>query len=152
MRRTVKAATVIAADTEGARALWTDVRRWPTFVEGFAHVVEASRDWPREGARLVWVSNPSGRGRVTEKVVERSHERFVTEVFEERLRGTQTAEFGRAPGGGAHVALALDYELSRGGPLRAITDVAFIRRSLRAALGRTLRRFAVEAEEEAGLR
>ena len=34
----------------------------------------------------------------------------------------------------------------------AVTDMLFIRRALRDSLERTLRRFAVEAEEEAGLR
>jgi hypothetical protein len=33
-----------------------------------------------------------------------------------------------------------------------VADVLFVRRALRDALRRTLRRFAVEAEEEAGLR
>jgi len=33
-----------------------------------------------------------------------------------------------------------------------VTDLLFIRRALGDSLGRTLRRFAVEAEEEAGLR
>ena len=48
--------------------------------------------------------------------------------------------------------LRLDYELTRYGPARALADVLFIRRALRDALRRTLRRFAVEADEEAGLR
>jgi hypothetical protein len=47
--------------------------------------------------------------------------------------------------------LRLDYELARGGPLRAIADVLFIRRALNQALGRTLARFATEAAEEAAL-
>jgi hypothetical protein len=53
---------------------------------------------------------------------------------------------------GTRVELTLDYELSKYGPLRAVADVLFIRRALRDALRRTLRRFAIEAEEEAALR
>ena len=135
-----------------ALALWSDVRRWPSFVEGLARVERLSPAWPEPGSKVSWESAPGGRGRVTEKVLERSDERFVTEVFEERLRGRQAAEFRAGPGGGAHVALALDYELARGGPVGAITDVLFVRRALRDALVRTLRRFAVEAEDDAGLR
>ncbi len=48
--------------------------------------------------------------------------------------------------------LRLDYELARGGPLSGVADWLFIRRALRDALRRTLQRFAVEAEEDAGLR
>ena len=48
--------------------------------------------------------------------------------------------------------LTLEYELARGGPFRGLADALFIRRALRDALRRTVRRFAVEAEEEAGLR
>jgi hypothetical protein len=37
-------------------------------------------------------------------------------------------------------------------PFRAVADLLYIRRALRDALVRSLRRFAVEAEEDAGLR
>jgi hypothetical protein len=89
---------------------------------------------------------------VTEKVVESSPVRFATKVYEERLYGTQTASFAPDTEGGAEVHLRLEYALTSGNPLYAITDLLFIRRALRDALGRTLRRFRVEAEEEAGLR
>ncbi len=48
--------------------------------------------------------------------------------------------------------LSLEYTLTRYGPLNALADVLFMRRALRDSLARTVRRFAVEAEEEAGLR
>ena len=150
MRRTAKAGTVVAADPEAAQALWCAVRRWPTFVEGFAHVVEASRDWPGEGARLVWQSNPSGRGRVTEKVVESGPGVLRTQVYEDALVGEQSVTFEPADEG-TRVEIRLDYELARSGPLRGVADVLFIRRALRDALRRTLDRFAIEVEEEAGL-
>jgi ribosome-associated toxin RatA of RatAB toxin-antitoxin module len=148
VKRTVRAAEIVPADPETARALWTDVRRWPTFVEGFAHVVEVSRDWPEEGARLVWQSNPAGRGRVTEKVVKSDAGRLTTQVYEDALVGEQTVTFEPAEEG-TRVELRLEYELARSGPLRGLADVLFIRRALRDALRRTLGRFAVEAEEEA---
>ena len=50
------------------------------------------------------------------------------------------------------MVVELDYELTKYGPLRAVADVIFIGRALRDSLRRTLGRFAVEAEDEAGLR
>jgi Polyketide cyclase / dehydrase and lipid transport len=128
------------------------VSRWSSFVEGFARELERSPEWPAAGARLVWESAPAGRGRVTEKVVaDEGPDRFVTLVFEERLHGTQTFRVVESEGG-SRAELALDYELTKYGPLSAAADVVFIRRAIRDSLRRTLHRFAVEAEEEAGLR
>ncbi len=135
-----------------ALSLWTDVRRWPTFVEGFARPLELSEDWPAEGARVVWESGPGGRGRVTEKVVESGPETLRTQVYEDALVGEQTVSFEAAEEG-ARVEIRLEYELARAGPLRGIADLLFIRRALRGSLLRTLERFAHErrAEIELGL-
>ena len=141
---TVSAEAEIDLAPEQALALWADPRRWASFVEGFARVVERDDSWPAEGAKLVWESSPQGRGRVTERIVERSSEAITSEIFEERLHGTQTA---RAAGG--RFLITLEYQLTGGGPLRALTDVLFIRRALRDMLRRTVRRFAVEADEQA---
>ena len=150
---TVRAYEVVALDPGGALALWTDVRRWPTFVEGFGHVLELDAGWPSEG-KVVWQSTPGGRGRVTERAT--AYEpatgdgegRFVTDVYEEALCGRQAVSFKPAELG-TRVDLELDYELARGGPLRRVAEVLFIRRALADAYGRTLRRFATEAAEAA---
>ncbi|MFL5867343.1 MAG: SRPBCC family protein [Thermoleophilaceae bacterium] len=151
MARTAAAAAVVSLAPEAALKLWTDVRRWPTFVEGFARVLELSDDWPGDGSKLVWESIPGGRGRVTEQVVASGPGRFATQVFEEALTGRQAVRVAE-DAEGSRVELSLEYELSQYGPLRAVADVIFIRRALRDALRRTLGRFAVEAEEEATLR
>jgi Polyketide cyclase / dehydrase and lipid transport len=151
MTRTARAATVVPLAPEGTLALWTDLDRWATFVEGFARTLEQSPEWPAEGARVVWESGPGGRGRVTEKVVEHGTGRFATRVSEEALQGRQALSVSE-DAEGSRVELRLEYDLTKYGPLRAVADALFIRRSLRDALGRTLRRFAVEAQEEAGLR
>jgi hypothetical protein len=145
--RTAWARATVRLPPDAALRLWTDVRRWPSFVEGFGHVVEQSPEWPAVDARVVWESTPGGRGRVTEKVVESERDRFATRVIEQALVGTQALRVG-----GGEAELTLEYELQRYGPLRALADAVFIRRALRDALRRTLARFAVEAEEEAGLR
>lgn len=147
----VREAIAVQLDPERAYRLWTDVRRWPTFVDGFARPERIDEGWPGEGAKLVWQSTPDGRGRVTERVTESADgHRLVTDVFEERLTGTQTVTF-EPDGEGSVVELELDYELAKGGALRGVTDVLFIRRAQSDALRRTLRRFATEAAEEAAL-
>ena len=151
MPRTARATGVLPLAPEAAMKLWTDVTRWQTFVEGFAHAIEVSNDWPSKGAKVVWQSIPGGRGRVTEKVIASDTRRFGTQVYEDALEGEQTLRIAE-DAQGTRVELTLEYELSKYGPLQALADVLFIRRALRDALRRTLRRFAVEAEEEAALR
>jgi hypothetical protein len=150
--RTARAQVELVLTPEAALRLWTDVDRWPSFVEGFGRTLERSPDWPSAGARLVWESAPAGRGRVTEKVGEgEGPDRFVTHVFEERLHGTQTFRVVESEAG-SRAELSLEYTLTKYGPLSAVADALFIRRAIRDSLRRTLFRFAVEAEEEAGLR
>ena len=151
MGRVVGAQRVVALAPEAALALWSDPERWASFVEGFARVVERSGEWPHEGGKLVWESTPDGRGRVTERVVESGPSVFATEVFDKSIRGRQALRV-REDAEGSQVELSLDYELAKPGPMGAVTDLFFIRRAQRDSLARTLRRFAVEAEEEAGLR
>ena len=149
--RTARAAREVVLAPEAALALWTDLSRWPSFVEGFAHLLENDSRWPAPEARVLWESVPAGRGRVTEKVVESTGDRIATMVFEERLAGRQT--FRVAPSEpGAAVELSLEYTLTKYGPLGPVADALFIRRAIGDSLRRTLFRFAVEAEEEAGLR
>jgi hypothetical protein len=148
---TARAAGIVPLAPEAAMRLWTDTSRWATFVEGFAQILERSPDWPEEGARAVWESTPGGRGRVTERVTGNSPGRFSTQVYEEALQGNQTVLFGE-DADGTMVEVELSYELAKWGPLRAVADAIFIRRAQRDSLRRTLGRFAVEAEEEAGLR
>jgi Polyketide cyclase / dehydrase and lipid transport len=150
--RTAWARADLVLTPEAALRLWTEVDRWPSFVEGFARTLERAPEWPAAGSRLVWESTPAGRGRVTEKVVEgEGPDRFVTTVFEERLQGTQTFRVVESEGG-SRAELSMEYELTKYGPLAAVADAIFIRRAIRDSLRRTLARFAVEAEEEAGLR
>ena len=134
-----------------ALQLWSDVDRWPTFVEGFARRLDLTENWPAPGSRVVWESTPDGRGRVTEAVKESEPDRFSTQVYEKALTGVQTLRVLPA-NGGSEVELALEYELTRYGPLSGVADALFIRRALRDSLRRTLFRFGLEAEEEARLR
>jgi Polyketide cyclase / dehydrase and lipid transport len=149
--RRASARSALPLTPPDALRLWTDVDRWPSFVEGFARRLELKEGWPEPGSRIVWESTPDGRGRVTEIVLEGAPDRFSTQVFEKALTGTQTLRTLPATDG-SEVELSLEYELARYGPLRGIADALFIRRALRDSLRRTLYRFAIEAEEEATLR
>ena len=147
------ATTVVPLDADEAYELWTDVRRWPTFVDGFSRVERLDDSWPREGAKLVWRSVPGGRGAVTERVVrDQPNALHETVVFEEKLDGTQTVTFtqGDEPST-TRVNFTLEYKVSVGGPLKPVVDALFIRRAQNDALARTLRRFATEAAEQSEL-
>lgn len=154
MARAAEARTIVALDPARALALWTDLERWPMFVEGFARIAEQTGEWPNEDATVVWHSIPEGRGKVTERVrsyAEPGADRsalLVTAVEDDSMAGEQTAAFHPVEGG-TRVELDLSYELTQGGPLSAVTDFIFIRRALRDSLRRSLERFALEADEAA---
>ena len=149
---TTREAVTVDLPPDRAFALWTDLTRWASFIDGFGHADRVDGAWPGEGAKLVWHSGPAGRGVVTEKVVaSEPGERFVTQVFEERMSGAQAVTFSVTDDDRTRVDIELDYELAQGGLLKPITDLFFIRRALTDALRRTLRRFATEAAEEASL-
>jgi Polyketide cyclase / dehydrase and lipid transport len=144
----VTATTTVPGRAADAEALWYDANRWPAWIDGFGHVVKLEGDWPQPGARLLWDSRPSGRGRVVERVVAYEPRRGQTlEVEDERLEGTQTVAFEPA-GDEVRVTLALEYRLKQRGPLAVLIDPLFIRRSLRASLSRTLTRFGHERRAE----
>jgi len=149
--RRASARTGLSLSPAEALALWSDVDRWPSFVEGFARQLEQTAEWPQPGGRVVWESTPDGRGRVTERVTENAPDRFSTQVFDKAMIGLQTLRALPADDG-SEVELRLEYELSRYGPLSGLADALFIRRALRDSLKRTLFRFSVEAEDQAGLR
>lgn len=129
-----------------AERLWTDVERWPGFVEGFSRLLEVAPGWPEPGARVVWESIPGGRGRVTETVTTRQPGGcVVTEVEEDQMSGTQTVRFRPDGEGGTLVEVELEYELAARGPLTRLANAVFIRRAISDAIARGLRRFAAEA-------
>jgi hypothetical protein len=142
---------VVPLPPDRTMELWLDPRRWTMWVDGFQRLEEVRDAWPEPGAKVVWHSVPHGRGQVTEKALSYlPPRRFVAEVSEERLIGRQTVDF-EPHEDGTLVAIELDYTLTGAGPWRPLADWLFIRPRLREAYRRTLRRFAVEAAEEAAL-
>lgn len=130
--------------------LWTDLRRWPAFIDGFGHVLSSDSSWPAEGSELRWRSVPDGRGDVGEVVVEcEPGARLVTRVADDSLTGLQTVVFDGVEEG-TSIYMELEYELVHPGVLGPLVDLLFIRRTIRDSLERTLRGFAEEAREAAG--
>ncbi len=151
--RTARARVFVPGPVFEAEALWYDLRRWPAFVEGFGAVRRQEGEWPRAGSVLVWDSRPNGRGRVVERVT-RYEPRAgqTTEVEDGQLTGAQQIAFTLGEAGApARIELSLAYSLKRGGPLMALTDIAFIRRALRDSLRRTLLAFTRELEGDRAL-
>ena len=144
----VRARIDIAALASEAEALWYDTSRWPTFIDGLHHIARLEGDWPHAGARVLWDSNPGGRGRVQERVsAYATREGQTVEVEDEKIRGTQRITFTPTESG-VTVTLELRYELKDRKPGMPLIDLLFIRRPQREALERTLRRFRTEVTAE----
>lgn len=133
----------VGARLADAEALWYDLSRWPTFIEGFGRVVGVDPEWPRQGT-LTWDSRPEGRGRVLERVTGyAAGDGQAADVEDDKMTGSQRVSF-RAEGDDVVVTLELDYALKRRFPGFQVVDLLFIRRSLRDSLTRILRRYAIE--------
>ena len=146
---TARAQIDLPVQVSAAEALWYDTSRWPTFVDGFGHVVKREGHWPRVGGRVVWDSVRAGRGRVVERVT--AYEVRVSQtvdVEDPRMTGAQTISFAPAGEGRSAVVLELDYRLKQGGPFASVVDALFVRRAVRDALRRTLSRFARELRSD----
>jgi hypothetical protein len=140
----VKAEVTVAALASAAEELWYDTSRWPTFVDGLAHVAKVEGDWPRAG-RVLWDAKVDGRGRVDERVTD--HEARVGQtlrVEDEKITGTQQIAF-MPTGDGCRIVLSLDYNLKMDRPRSFVID-RFARRPMRDSLKRTLKRFKRELE------
>ena len=149
----VHASIVVPGLTSQAEELWYDTTRWASFVDGLHHIARLDGDWPRAGARVLWDSQPGGRGRVQERVTSFvAREGQTLQVEDEKLHGTQRVSFTPVEGG-VMVTLELRYTLKQQRPGMAVVDLLFIRRPQRESLERTLRRFRTEvaAEREGSL-
>jgi hypothetical protein len=144
----VRASIQVPALASEAEALWYDTARWPTFIDGLHHIARLEGDWPHEGARLLWDSNPGGRGRVQERVTAyAAREGQTVEVEDEKITGTQRVTFTPTESG-VIVTLDLRYDVKDSKPGMPVVDLLFIRRPQRDSLMRTLRRFRTEVTAE----
>jgi Polyketide cyclase / dehydrase and lipid transport len=135
----------VAVLASAAEELWYDTQRWPTFIDGLAHVAKVEGDWPR-GGRVVWDAKPDGRGRVVERV--RAHEARAGQtvhVEDEKITGTQRIDF-QPTQRGCRIRLSLEYDIKQRRPLMPLVDLLFVRRPMTDSLKRTLTRFRRELE------
>ena len=147
-----RAHELVDGPAEAVEALWCEPARWPSWIDGFGHVVALGEGWPGAGAVLDWQSRPGGRGRVRERVQRREPAaRLVLNVEDEQLRGTQEVTFSDREDGAVLVSLTLEYSLKERNAFTPVVDRLFIRRAMAASLQRTLERFARERAADADL-
>ncbi len=150
----VRAHTLVPGPVSAAEALWHDLRRWPAFVEGLAHLDKTEGPWPEPGSRVIWSGPPGGRVRVVEastRLVLR--EVHVADVEDERLRGTRTVTFAPDRDGLVRVGVELEYTAKAGDRPTGLVSRMLLGRRVREALDHTLRRFRIErmADVDEGL-
>jgi Polyketide cyclase / dehydrase and lipid transport len=126
--------------------LYFDQPTWPTWVDGFGGV-DLDQGYPEAGGTLQWHSNPSGRGKVAERVLEHEPRRVHRVSFRDQYaEGEMTVRF-EIDGEGTRVTQEVSYRVLGGGPLGPLTDRLFIRSQVRGSLARSLERLRREAED-----
>jgi uncharacterized membrane protein len=141
---------LVAASLAEVWDYYFEPRGWPAWVDGFG-TVESAEGYPEDGGRLVWRSNPAGRGTVRERVIEHQpRRRHRIEFSDPESEGELLTRF-EIEGQATRVTLTLDYGLRRSGPFAWLTERLFVRGQVRASLQRSLQRFKHEAEEVATL-
>jgi uncharacterized membrane protein len=148
----VEATVEVEAPLAEVWDLYFDADRWPAWVDGFSSVI-SELGYPEHGGVLNWRSTPAGRGEVHEQVI--AHEPrslHRVEYSDPGSRGTLETTFEMLPAGEAgsgrrtRVIQRLEYRLTSGGPLSALTDLFFIRSQMRQSLQRSLMDLRLEAE------
>jgi hypothetical protein len=144
--RTVTVQGAFPGTVAEAERCWYDTGRWDRWVDGLEYVVAVDGPWPSSGSAITWVSNPAGRGRVSERVVDYEPLRGQTvEVSDDSISGRQSVAFSPVQEG-VEVALSLDYEITRRNPLTTLVDLLFIRRAFITSLQSTVARFGTELQ------
>ena len=150
----VEASVEIDAALAEVWELYFDPPRWASWVDGFASVVSFDDGYPERGGKLLWRSTSAGRGQVTETVVDHQpRSRHRIEFEDPESAGELETTFEMLPseeGRRLRVTQAMTYRLTSGGPLRAVTDVLFIRPQMRRSLERSLIELRLEAERSGG--
>lgn len=140
----VRASQILPTSLNEVQARWYDTSRWPRWVDGLSEIVSVDGDWPHAEARVTWQSNPSGRGRVVERVLEYDPQAGQTlEIQDDSISGRQSVAFAPVAGG-AELILGLEYRLRRRSPLTPLVDPLFIRPAIKRSLQATLVRFGAE--------
>ena len=139
----VTRATVVPGPMSTAEALWFDLDRRSSFLEGFGHLVVVEGDWPAAGARVIWAGPPNAKRPRVAETVQHFEARVAQTVAveDDDTSGTQTTSFAATSDGQVRVTVALAWIAKDGNGLKDWT----LRRHRRAeALRRTLARYRIE--------
>jgi len=148
--RSVSVQRSFAGPVAEAERCWYDTGRWSRWIDGLERVIRVDGDWPNSGASVVWESGPAGRGRVTERVIEREPRTGQTlEVEDPSIRGRQSVRFTPREDG-VEVSLSLEYALKRRSLISPLVDLLFIRRAMTVSLGATMSHFGSELQAARG--
>ena len=134
---------VIVVDAPGIEAeqLWHDRSRWPSWIDGFAHLEKLEGEWPEVGARRVWSSRLSGQALVSEKVMRFAAGDGLTLIVEdERVTATQVVRF-ESDGVRTRISVELEAQPKEKMPPG---QRWWWRRKRSESLARTLQRFSYE--------
>jgi uncharacterized protein YndB with AHSA1/START domain len=127
--------------------LYFEPATWPAWVDEFHAVDSLSDGYPEAGGRLVWRSGASGRGQVTEAVLEHEPRRLHRIRYADpHSEGEQLTTFA-IEGDGTKVRIELVYGLLQPGVFGPLTDRLFIRGQIRNSLIRSLEGLRAEAQE-----
>ena len=148
----VSEAVVVDAPLAEVWDFYFEPETWPAWVDQFARV-ESSDGYPDAGGTLRWQSGAAGRGEVTEKVlVHEPRTRHRISFRDPESEGELEVRFSIEPGGGTgrtKVEQELEYSITSGGALSALTDVLFVRSQMRRSLQRSLGRLRAEVMDAA---
>jgi Polyketide cyclase / dehydrase and lipid transport len=143
--RPVKAEIVVQGRAVEVEQLWYDRTRWPSWIDGFGHIVSLDDDWPQAGARLLWDAPANTRGRVIERVTRYEPRLGHTLDWEdEKFRGVRRVTFEP---GHDETRITLEVEPTPKEKLPPARLWLF-RRRLGDSLRRTLQRFSYELAAE----
>ena len=141
----VRAHTLVPGPLSAAEALWHDLRRWPSFVDGLARIDKTEGQWPEPGARVVWSGPPGEAARVVERserlVLREGH---VVSIEDEQVLGTRSVAFAPAQDGLVRVSLELEVTAKPQAGRTAALGRLLLGRRRREGLERTLTRFRIE--------
>jgi uncharacterized membrane protein len=143
----VSESIVIDAPLAEVWGFYFQAETWPAWVDQFDHV-ESSSGYPETGGTLRWMSGSAGRGEVTERVlVHEPRKRHRIEFSDPESEGELEVRFAIEPGegtGATRVEQEMEYAITGGGALSALTDVLFVRSQFRRSLQRSLGRLRIE--------
>ncbi len=142
----ISESVVVESSLAEAWDYYFDPRGWPAWVDGFGRV-QASDGYPAAGGSLRWSSIPSGRGEVTEHVLEHEPRRLHRVAFRDPASAGELRTGFAIEGRATRITQQLDYRLSNRGPISWLTDRLFIRSQVRGSMRRSLDRLRLELRE-----